>query len=95
MHVISRKALRQFWERHPDSESALSRWFKIMQHSDFGSLDELRATFPSADQVGGFVVFDISGNKYRLVTSIHFNRGKVYIRYVLTHPEYVRGTWKR
>jgi mRNA interferase HigB len=95
MHIISRKALRQFWERHPDSKSPLSRWFKIVQHTNFRSLEELRATFPTADQVGDLIVFNIGGGKYRLITSIHFNRGKVYIRNVLTHREYDRGTWKR
>ena len=94
MHVISRKALRRFWEQYPDSESPLSRWFKIVQHTDFGSFEELRATFPTADKVGDLIVFNIGGNKYRLITSIHFNRSKVYIRHVLTHPEYDRGTWR-
>jgi mRNA interferase HigB len=94
MHIISRKALRQFWGRHPDSKTSLSRWSKIMQHTNFVSFDELRATFPTADRVGDLIVFNISGNKYRLIASIHFNRGKVYIRHVLTHREYERGTWK-
>lgn len=95
MHVISRKALRQFWEQAPDSETALVRWFRIMQHTEFRSFNELREVFPSADRVDDWVVFNISGNKYRLITSIHFNRGKVYIRHVLTHPEYDKGDWKR
>ena len=94
MHVISRKALRRFWEQHPDSESALSRWFKIMQRSDFDSFEALRTTFPSADKVGDMIVFNIGGNNYRLIASIHFNRGKAYIRHVLTHREYDRGRWK-
>ena len=95
MHVISRKALRKFWEQHPDSESAFSRWFKIMRRSDFDSFEALRTTFPSADKVGDLIVFNIRGNKYRLITSIHFNRGKVYIRHVLTHRDYDRGAWKQ
>ncbi len=94
MHVISRKALRRFWEQHPDSESALSRWGKIIQWSDFDSFEALRATFPSADKVGDMIVFNIGGNNYRLIASIHFNRGKAYIRHVLTHSEYDRGRWK-
>ena len=94
MHVISRKALRLFWGQYPDSRNALSRWFKIMDQSVFDNLDSLRATFPSADKVGDLIVFNIAGNKYRLITSIHFNRGKVYIRNVLTHREYDRGAWK-
>ena len=94
MHVISRKALRSFWAQYPDSKNALSRWFKIMDRSEFKSFDALRAAFPSADKVGDLIVFNIGGNKYRLITSIHFNRGKVYIRHVLTHRDYDRGTWK-
>jgi mRNA interferase HigB len=94
MHIISRKALRSFWERYPDSESSLTRWYKIVEQSTFTSFAELRATFPSADLVGEWVVFNIGGNKYRLVASIHFNRGKVYVRHVLTHNEYNQGNWK-
>jgi mRNA interferase HigB len=94
MHIISRKMLREFWQRHPDSETALARWFKIVHQSDFGSLQDLRTVFPSADKVGDLVVFNIGGNKYRLITAVHFNRGKVYIRHVLTHEDYNTGTWK-
>ena len=94
MRVISRKALRQFWERYPDSKNPLSRWFGIMEKQEFRNFAELRATFPSADKVGDLIVFNIGGNKYRLIVSIHFNRGQVYIRRVLTHQEYDRGAWK-
>ncbi len=95
MHVISRKALRQFWERHPDSKTALTRWFKIVQQTEFRSFAELRAAFPTADKVDEWIVFNIGGNKYRLIASVHFNREKVYIRHVLTHAEYDRGGWKQ
>jgi len=54
----------------------------------------LRHVFPPADQVGDLVVFNIGGNKYRLIASVHFNRQKVYVRRVLTHAEYDRGDWK-
>lgn len=94
MHVISKKALREFWEQHPDSQAPLSDWFKIMQRTDFGSFAELRATFPSADMVDELFVFNIGGNKYRLIAAIHFSRGKVYIRQVLTHQEYDSDRWK-
>ena len=66
-----------------------------MEKQDFGNLSELRAIFPSADKVGDLIVFNIGGNKYRLIASIHFNRGKVYIRHVLTHTEYDKGGWKK
>ena len=94
MHVISRKALSNFWNKHTDSQSSLSRWFKIVQRTDFKSFADLRSTFPSADLVGDLVVFNIGGNKYRLIASIHFNRSRIYIRHILTHREYDKGDWK-
>ena len=94
MHVISRKALRMFGEKHPDSESSLTRWYKAMTTNIFRGFNELRETFSTADMVEDLIVFNISGNKYRLVASIHFNRGKVYVRHVLTHAEYDKGAWK-
>lgn len=94
MHIISRKTLREFWERHPESESPLTRWYAIVRKTDFKDFNELRTTFPSADWVEGLIVFNIGGNKYRLIAAIHFNRGRVYIRHVLTHEEYDQGAWR-
>ena len=95
MHIISHKTLKQFWEKHPDSQSALIRWFKIVKKTDFATFNELRQIFPSADMVGELIVFNIGENKYRLIASIHFNRSKVYIRHVLTHAEYDLEAWKK
>jgi mRNA interferase HigB len=94
MHIISRKTLREFWEGHPESQSPLSRWYTIVRKTDFKDFNELRTTFPNADWVGGLIVFNIGGNKYRLIASIHFNRARVYVRHVLTHEEYGQGAWK-
>jgi mRNA interferase HigB len=95
MHIITRKALVEFWTRHPDSREALARWHKIVEKSSYQSFAELRLTFPSADIVGQYTVFNIGGNKVRLIASIHYDRGRVYVRHVLTHEEYNRGLWKR
>ncbi len=95
MHVISRKALRTFWQRQSDSEQPLRRWHKLMTTTNFGSFAELRVAFPSANMVDDLTVFNIAGNKYRLIASIHFNRYKVYVRHVLTHAEYDLGNWKQ
>jgi mRNA interferase HigB len=56
---------------------------------------DVRKTFPHADAVGEFTIFNISGNKYRLATYINYGTGKVYIRRVMTHEEYSRKDWKR
>ncbi len=95
MHVISRKSLVEFWTIHPDSKDPLACWHRIVERSTFGDYGSLRQTFPSADVVGQYTVFNIGGNKYRLIASIHFDRGKVYVRHVLTHQEYDLGKWKK
>lgn len=94
MHVITRKRLNEFAARHPDSYSALEHWYREMKRRNFTSLVDLRSVFPSADQVGKLTVFNIGGNKIRLVAAMHYNRWRVYIRAVLTHAEYDAGTWK-
>jgi len=95
MHIISRKTLREFARRHPDSKTALDHWFHILKTNRFEDFNALRNILPSADMVGDLIVFNIGGNKYRLIASIHFNRQKVYIRHLLTHEEYNRGKWKQ
>ena len=94
MHVITRKRLNDFAAVHPDVKSGLQHWYRLMKSGEFRTFAELRATFPSADQVGGLTVFNIGGNKARLIAAIHYNRQKIYIRAVLTHVEYDEGTWK-
>ena len=94
MHIITRRRLVEFWRIHPQARSSLQHWFAIVRKTDYASFAALRVTFPSADQVGRFTVFDIGGNKFRLITAVHYNRKKVYVRHVLTHAEYDRGTWR-
>ena len=95
MHIISQKSLRTFWEKHPSAKNPLQSWFTRTKKAEWDSLEDVKADFGSADQVGRLTVFDIGGNKYRLIAHIHFNREKVYVRYVLTHPEYDKGVWKK
>jgi mRNA interferase HigB len=95
MHVITRKRLNEFAEKYPDARSSLAHWYAIMRKSPFANFVQLRATFPHADQVGKFTVFNIAGNKVRLIAAVHYNRNKIYIRHVLTHQEYDTGTWKK
>ncbi|MGA9852031.1 MAG: type II toxin-antitoxin system HigB family toxin [Gammaproteobacteria bacterium] len=94
MHVITRKRLRDFATRHRDAAEPLASWYAIVAKTDFGSFAELKRVFASIDKVGKFTVFDIGGNKYRLIAAIHYNRKKVYIRHVLTHAEYNQDKWK-
>jgi mRNA interferase HigB len=94
MRVITRKRLVEFGGIHPDARQPLAEWYSLASRGRFSSFNALKQTFGSADQVGKFTVFDIGGNKYRLIAAIHYNRGIVYIRHVLTHAEYDLGKWK-
>ena len=94
MHVISRKALAEFWKVHPPAQGPMAAWFKVMEGATFPNFAAVRATFNSADKVDKFTVFNVGGGGYRVVTAIHFNRQKLYIRHVLTHSEYERWSAK-
>jgi mRNA interferase HigB len=94
MHVISRKRLNEFAEEYPDTRTSLAHWLGLMRRGTFSNFIELRESFPSADQVGKLTVFNIGGNKVRLVAAIHYNRQKVYVRSALTHAEYDQERWK-
>lgn len=94
VHVITRRRLREFSAKHKEAEAPLAVWYAIVSKTDFDSFAEIKRTFGSTDKVGKFRVFDIDGNKFRLIAAIHYNRKKAYIRHVLTHAEYDRGKWK-
>lgn len=94
MHIITRRRLNEFAERHPDSRTSLERWYMLVKGKNFHSFSELRVEFPSAARVGKLTVFNIGGNKVRLIAAIHYNRRKIYIRAVLTHDEYDEGRWR-
>jgi mRNA interferase HigB len=94
MRIITRRRIIEFGERHPDSVNSLNSWFKIISKSDYTSFSELRKTFPGADVVNNLTVFNIGGNKYRLIAAVHYNRKMLYIRHILTHNEYDKNRWK-
>jgi mRNA interferase HigB len=95
--IISWRAIREFIEAHPEDPSvadAFARWYDLVRNNRFVSFNEVRRTFPSADLIGELVVFNVRGNRYRLVTRFIYEKGRVYIRHVLTHAEYDHGDWK-
>ena len=99
MHVISQKAVRDFASTYPEADAPLPAWHKTAKTGTYRNLVELRRTFASVDYVPvgkkEFYVFNIGGNKYRLVASIHFNRQRLFVRFIMTHREYDRGDWKK
>ena len=94
MHIISRKKLNEFAEKHPEARASLAYWYRLAKRTDFSDFTALRETFPSVDRVGNLTVFNIGGNNIRLIAAIHYNRKKIYVRAVLTHSKYDEQRWK-
>jgi mRNA interferase HigB len=99
VRVISLKPLKEFWDQHPDAEEPLRSWYKVALGAEWTSLQDARATYPHADGVRTksgetLTVFNIGGNKYRLIARIRYDYQLVNVRCVLTHAEYDEGKWK-
>lgn len=92
MRVISDTPLRDFCAEHPDAHDAVWAWRQIVVTGYFPDFASLRQTFNSVDKVGEYCVFNIGGNKYRLIAAIHFNRQMLFVRHLLTRKEYDK--WK-
>lgn len=99
VHVISQKALREFGRKHVDAAAPLRAWLKLARHGTFQNLAELKRTFASVDLVPvkgrDFYVFNIGGNRCRLIAAIHFNTQRLFVRHILTHSEYDTERWKK
>lgn len=94
MHIISRKKLRDFWKDNKNSEQSLDDWFRTLNKFNPKNLAELRQTFPNADLYGECLIFNVGGNKFRLITKIFFREQTVLVRFVLTHREYDKDAGK-
>jgi mRNA interferase HigB len=95
VHVISRKKLKEAAAQHGELEAPLDAWFRVAKRASWRNLEDVRRTFSSADPVGKWTVFNIKGNRYRLIAEINYAFGRIYVRDVLTHAEYDRGGWKQ
>ena len=94
MRIISNSALRAFAALHPQANEPLQGWRRVIEKNRFDHWAELKATFNTMDKVGELTVFDIGGNKYRLIAYIRFEKQILYIKTVLTHQDYDKGAWK-
>ena len=89
MRVIAKRTLREFWELNPDSEQQLLAWYREASRADWNNPNEIKQQYAKASILkNNRVVFDILGNKYRLVVEINYKRKWVFIRFIGTHSQY-------
>jgi len=89
VRVISRKTLRDFWEKHPDCEQQLKAWFAEAEKAVWNAPGAIKNDYPSASVLeDNRIVFNIKGNHYRLIVKLNYAYGMVWIRFIGTHAEY-------
>jgi mRNA interferase HigB len=95
VEIAGEERVFEFAWRFPRIGNALTRWLRVVEAAHWSNPAEMKKTFRSADIVGGQTVFNVGGNKCRLIALIHYRAGRVLIQHVLTHGEYDRGDWKQ
>ncbi|MCW5695418.1 MAG: type II toxin-antitoxin system HigB family toxin [Bauldia sp.] len=102
MQIIARRTLVQFWTRHPQAEGPLRAWFAVVSTARWSGPTDLKRQFgPNVDFVAdNRVIFDIAGNKFRLIVRISYRYGRVLVKFVGTHSDYDRidpetVSWRR
>jgi mRNA interferase HigB len=89
VRVLSKKTLREFWLKHEDCENQLLGWYKEVKLSNYQSSEEILAVFPNSRAIGrNRYIFNIKGNKYRLVVKVNFDLKTIWIRFIGTHSQY-------
>lgn len=86
--------MQKFWRKFPSAEKPLLSWYETVKKVDWENFSYVRETFRHADVYRDCVIFDIGGNKFRLITKIRYQKKRVYIRFVLTHSDYDKNLWK-
>ena len=91
MHVISRKILRNFWEKHPDARHPLQTWYADVKHATWTGPADIKSVYQNASFLANNrIVFNIKGDRYRIIVVVQYRYEAVYIRFVGTHKEYDR-----
>ena len=91
MRIIAIRTLKDYWEKHPETQQPLSEWYVKVERAQWESFADMKRDFGSVDYVGNqHYVFNIKGNNYRLIVAVKFTPKLVYIRFVGTHEEYDR-----
>jgi len=88
MRIISKIKITEFIDSNPGNKKAFQEWYQLASHCKAENFTELKRTFNSVDRVNKYIIFDIGGNKLRLIAAIHFNTQILFIRRIFTHKEY-------
>jgi mRNA interferase HigB len=94
MRIIKRAAFMRFWSKHPDAKASLEAWYAVVQKAKWTTPTEMKQVYSNADLVGRRTVFNIAGNKYRLIARVNHISQTVFVLHVLTHSDYDKGAWK-
>ncbi|GAA5171318.1 MULTISPECIES: type II toxin-antitoxin system HigB family toxin [Halomonadaceae] len=95
MHIITQKRIWEAMEKWPRIATALEAWYRIMKASEPKDFAAMKGIFPATDKVGRYHVFDIGGNKIRLIAIVHYRAKRVYIHEILDHVDYDKGRWRK
>ena len=95
MRIITRGALEKFWREYPDAKASLEAWYAVVRQADWKTPVEMNQVYRNADLVGRRTVFNIAGNKYRLIARVNYHSRRVFVLHIVTHKEYDRGAWKQ
>ncbi len=93
--MISKRGLFERAAKYPDAASASRVWFDVAVDSEWRSLEDIRRSFPATDMVGDLAIFNIRGNRFRLIVRMAFKYQRIYIKEFLTHADYNREKWKK
>jgi len=98
VEIIGKGLLKDFWQQHPQAQNPLRRWVDVVEGAQWHKWNDVKRTFNTADLVhkgnSKYVIFNISGNRYRLVTAVNYMGELVVIQVALTHEEYDKESWK-
>jgi len=95
VNVFSKRNLFAKAAKQPDATVAIQNWFDAASAAEWRNLKDVRRTYPATDMVGMLAIFNIKGNRYRLIVRMAFQYRRVYVKEFLTHAEYTKGAWKK
>lgn len=99
MRIITERTIREFWQSVKGAESerrekVMRQWMEFVNDADWSDFSELKNTFNASDVYGNCTIFDVGGNKYRIIAKVEYQKHLIFIRAVLTHSEYDKNKWQ-